>query len=98
MLIAAVELVGLPVEVGFGDQQTFLNAVDGGQDVFAHGTDAGIQIHDHRVGFRRIEQQAVALEHHFVILADKGGQGLVGQADVDGQHGVELVRSGDIFA
>ena len=51
---AAVELAGLTVEVGLGDQQSFLNAVDGGQDVFAHGTDAAIQVHDHRVAFRGV--------------------------------------------
>ena len=51
---AAVELAGLTVEVGLGDQQSFLNAVDGGQDVFAHGTDAAIQVHDHGVAFRGV--------------------------------------------
>lgn len=81
-------LVGLGVQVGLGDEQGLAGARYGGHQVGVHVAEVGREPADHRVLFGRGAQQAVALQHLGVVLADEGRDGRIVQTHVDRQHRV----------
>ena len=88
---AAGVAAGLAVEVGLGDDQLLAGALEAGCQALAQAGKLGVEAADDGVGLGRGAQEAVALDHALVVGADEGGDGLVGEADVDGQHVVKVL-------
>ncbi len=88
---AAGVAAGLAVEVGLGDEQLLARALEAGRQALAQAGQLGVEATDDGVGLRRGAQEAVALDHALVVGADEGGDGLVGEADVDGQDVMDVL-------